>query len=229
MHSEAIPAGVSPYLDHVRRQEMEYLVSYEEFEAGLTAEQRAMLQSSGAAAPDIEFHKTMNSRRITLGLDRDVAESSAASLGWDAEVLLEDPIDVWMDEIPGLNRRQAEEIEARLSGLVERAVAERACSAIISIASAFLDSKNVRLQAAGLAFAAGLPVVGGAHSMQEFASANGVSRQAISKSAKFWQRELKLPPGPHMREEHKCDSYRQAQLTKNHWHNKDYEPNAETD
>ena len=59
----------------------------------------------------------------------------------------------------------------------------------------------------------------GLGTMQDWALQNGVSRAAVSKVAKFWQRELGLPAGSHMRDEQKCRAYSEAQKQK-HWRNR---------
>ena len=65
------------YEDHVARQNTAYLIAFEEFEAGLSVEERALLR--GTATPDIEDHQADSSKRLVFGIDRDVADSSKAS------------------------------------------------------------------------------------------------------------------------------------------------------
>lgn len=203
------------YQDHVRQQEVAYVVEFEAFERGLTPEQRALLQ--GAAAPDLEDHRTMNTRRAVIGVDRDVADSYAAS-EWSAD-FLDSEQDKWREEFPGLSEAEAERLEQKVCGRVEREAEEKRASDLLGLISVLLDCTNLRMQAAALAFAAGLPSVNGFHTMADWAAANGVTRAAISKVAKIWQRRLNLPPGPHLREEKLCEVYAEAQKN-NHWRNR---------
>jgi hypothetical protein len=75
---------------------------------------------------------------------------------------------------------------------------------------------NVKLLVAGLAYAADLAVTNQLGTMQDWAVRNGLSRAAVLKVAKFWQRELGLPASSHMRGEEKCQAYSEAQ-TQKHW------------
>jgi hypothetical protein len=79
--------------------------------------------------------------------------------------------------------------------------------AIERIVGAFLDCANSKLTAAGLAYAADLALTAGLGTMQDYALKIAVSRAAISKNAKFWQRELDLPAASNMRAAEKCRAY----------------------
>jgi hypothetical protein len=90
--------------------------------------------------------------------------------------------------------------------------------AIERIVGGFLDCANSKLTAAGLAYAADLALTAGLGTMQDYALKIAVSRAAISKNAKFWQRELDLPAASNMRGAEKCRAYSEAQKAK-HWRN----------
>ena len=83
------------------------------------------------------------------------------------------------------------------------------------------NASNSKLKAAGLAFASDLALVNNLGTMQDYARTIGVSRAAVSKEAKFWQRELSLAAGSHMRDEEKCRAYSEAQKSK-HWRNQKF-------
>lgn len=201
------------YDDHVRRQEMAYALTYEEFEAGLTPAQRGVLGK--AAAPDLEDHKTMNTRRTVIGVDRDVADSQAASYAPDMASAVDGPAEQ-VAELAGITLDQARAVVAWADARVERESETRKSRVVVKIAGAFLNCANPKLQAAALAYASDLAVTSGMGTMQDYAQTIAVSRAAISKVSKWWQRELELPPGSHMRDEGKCKIYSAAQKAK-HW------------
>lgn len=93
--------------------------------------------------------------------------------------------------------------------------------AIERIVGGFLDCANSKLTAAGLAYAADLALTAGLGTMQDYALKIAVSRAAISKNAKFWQRELGLPAASNMRGAEKCRAYSEAQKAK-HWRNQKF-------
>jgi hypothetical protein len=119
-------------------------------------------------------------------------------------------------ECAGISLDQARRAFAYMVDRIEVESRRKEASAIIMIAGAFLKAANSKLLAAGLAYASDLALTSGMGTMQDWARANSVSRAAVSKVAKFWQRQLGLPAGSHMREEAKCRAYSEAQQTK-HW------------
>jgi len=202
------------YFDHCRRSEVAYLLSYEEWERGLSPADRARL--GRASTPDLDDRRAMGSKRMVLGLERDVAESSAAS---ECEWMVEDSAaDVLREEFPELSADSAERLASKIEERVEAEAARRKAEALLAITTIFLDCSNLRLQAAGLSFCIGLPVPGYS-TLSEWAAAHGVTRQALSKVARDWHDRLGLPEGPHLRDDSLCESYRAAQL-KNHWRRK---------
>jgi hypothetical protein len=200
----------------VRRQELAYVVEFENFEAGLTPEQRIALGRS--AAPDLECHITSNSRHVVFGISRDISESSIASVDW--QEIEDDPVDYWQEELPSISRADAVRLHEIHCAKLAREAEERRAADLLQLISVFLDAENLRLNAAGLAFAAGLPSVGGCHSMHEWAQAHGVTRAALSKVSRQWQKRLNLPPGPHLKDDRLCEVYSEAQTKKSHWRNR---------
>ena len=200
------------YVDHVRREETAYLVEFEQFERTLSAEDRARL--NGAAAPDLEDHYAHSSKRVFVGLDRDAADSYAAA-EWSSPIL-DRPQDEWREAFPVLSEEDADRLEDMVLARVERDGEEKRAADLLGLIAVFLDAENLRMQAAALAFAAGLPSVNGFHSMADWAAAHGITRAAVSKVAKVWQRRLNLPPGPHLKDEDSCKKYSEAQ-SHSHW------------
>lgn len=208
------------YQAHRRREEARYLLSYEEWERTLSPSERARL--GRAAVPDIEDMRSHSSRRVSLGVLTDAAERVSASYTPDIAEALDGTPENPSPEL------LAETLDIPLnvaSGILawhEKSAARRAerikMRAIVRIAGVFLDCANSKLTAAGLAFASDLAVSSGMGTMQDYATQIAVSRAAISKNAKFWQRELELPAASNMRDAEKCRVYSEAQKAK-HWRN----------
>jgi len=205
------------YDAHVVRQNTAYALAFEQFEAGLTPEQRSMLGRHGT--PDIEDHRAIPPRRCLIGITKDAADSPLASYKPDVAA----DIDSIKDEM--LEMGIPKSIVERLSKWHEERVnreAETAKAAIIvKFCGIFLNGSNVRLLAAGLAYSADLALVYGMGTMDAWAKQHGLSRQAVSKVANKWRRELELPGGSHMRDDKNREAYRKAQL-QNHWRKKKY-------
>lgn len=208
------------YQAHRRREESRYLIAYEEWEASLDPSDRQVLGS--AAVPDIEDSRSHSSRRVSLGVLTDAAERVSASYTPDiAEQLdgtAEDPSPELLAETLGIT----ESVAAAILKWHEKAATRKAerikMRAIVRIAGVFLDCANSKLTAAGLAYASDLAVSAAMGTMQDYATKIAVSRAAISKNAKFWQRELELPAASNMRDPEKCRAYSEAQKAK-HWRN----------
>lgn len=206
-------SALGSYEDHAQRQNLAYLLAYEEWENSLSPEQRAVL--GRAASPDLEDHRAHTSKREVIGALADAAErpsasytpSFAAACDSDAEHIA---------EIADIPLKKALIIAVYLRQRIEVEAESRKARIIVRIAGAFLNGANAKLLAAGLAFASDLAVSSGMGTMQDYAKVIAVSRAAISKVAKFWQRELELPAGSHMRDPEKCRAYSEAQKAK-HW------------
>ena len=203
------------YEDHCQRQNLAYLLAFEEWENSLSPRERSLL--GRAASPDLEDHRAHTSKREVIGALGDAAERSAASYSPDLPKEIDSDSDR-LAEIAGISRKQATVAAVFLQKRIEEEAARREARAITAIAGAFLKGANSKLLAAGLAYASDMAITSGLGTMQDWARENGVSRAAVSKVAKFWQRELGLPAGSHMRDEQKCRAYSEAQKSK-HWRN----------
>jgi len=71
------------YEDHAQRQNITYLLAYEEWENSLTPDNRAKL--GRAASPDLEDYRAHTSKRIVIGALADAAERPSASYVPDLE------------------------------------------------------------------------------------------------------------------------------------------------
>lgn len=203
------------YEDHCQRQNLAYLIAYEEWENSLSPRERALL--GRAAAPDLEDHRAHTSKREVIGALGDAAERSAASFSPDLAREIDQDAEM-IAEIADISLQKARIISVFMQKRIEEESAKRESRTIVAIAGAFLKAANSKLLAGGLAFACDLALTAGLGTMQDWARQIGVSRAAVSKVAKWWQRELGLPVGSHMRDEQKCRAYSEAQKQK-HWRN----------
>lgn len=70
-----------------------------------------------------------------------------------------------------------------------------------TIIGALLSSKNPKMAAAALAFAAGLHSLNGIHSQAEYAASLNLTRSALNKSVRAWKRILNLKPSAYTKSE----------------------------
>ena len=196
------------YIDHVKRQNLVYLIAYEEFEKNLSPEER---QIAGlAAAPLLE-------NPVAHGISPicDLSESAVSVTPVDMAQAC-DTLEEVLAEQFDVPIEVARRIARWHTSVVERESDERKATVIARIAGTFLSTGNAKLTSAGLAYAVGLDALNGLGSMAEYAAKIGVSRQAVSKVAKQWQQELSLPASVHMRDDEACETYSEVQTT-NHW------------
>lgn len=201
------------YEDHAQRQNLAYLLAYEEWENSLKPEERALL--GRAASPDLEDHRAHTSKREVIGALADAAERPSASYTPSLAQACDSEAE-HIAEIANIPLQKALIIAVYMRQKIEVEAESRKARVIVRIAGAFLNGANAKSLAAGLAFASDLAVSSNLGTMQDFAKVIAVSRAAISKVAKFWQRELDLPTGSHMRDPEKCRAYSVAQKAK-HW------------
>ncbi|MDR0532518.1 MAG: hypothetical protein LBH01_01030 [Verrucomicrobiales bacterium] len=188
-----------------------YRVLYRDWVKGLNTVQRAELTRLGVLAPD--------SSSQVYKVDCDPEEV------WKAQVTVD------LTELDGLPEKLAERFGipletaqklARWHGLVLSSEAQRYRAFLFQrLIAGFLQAKNPKLAAAGLAFAAELNALNGLGSQAEYARKIGLSRQALSKTTKFWQTELELETSVFQKSEKACGEYARNSLT-NHWRKRKY-------
>ncbi len=211
------------YEAHVTRMNTEYLMEYEQFEKSLSPEERRRL--AGASVPELpSFQARGRGRREVIGISRDAAESPVASFSEDLPGAIDAAADEIREKFLPLSPKLALQIARWHEERVIQESEKRKASVIITIAAAFLGGSNVKLLAAGMAYATDLAITTGMGTMQAWAIKTGLSKSAISKSAKWWKKALGLPGGSHMRDEETCASYSRAQQEK-HWRNNRYGSN----
>jgi hypothetical protein len=86
--------------------------------------------------------------------------------------------------------------------------------ALTRVIAIIYDSNNYKLKLATIVCAFGLPLFLG-KSMKEVAELHGITRQALSKSVKLFQKNFGLPPTRGQKSLEACEKYRQIQLERN--------------
>ena len=170
------------YHAHKRREQALYVLAFDEFEQNLTPEQRRMLGS--AAVPNIEDTRSHDSRRESLGVSVDLVNGDV--LGeWN-------PRPECLASALGVSLEKGCKIFEWHNKAAARSGERIKMWAVIRIAGVSLDCANTRLAAPGLAFEGGLSLQFGLGRIQDCAASMEVSRAAIYKNVKFWQREFDL-------------------------------------
>jgi hypothetical protein len=112
----------------------------------------------------------------------------------------EDPLDELREEFD-VNKDTALRIMAWHKAQLRNEQISTQANTLESIIGALLSSKNPKMAAASLAFAAGLHTLHDIHSQAEYATKIGLSRQAVNKSVRAWKRLLNLNPSAFLKSE----------------------------
>ncbi len=83
--------------------------------------------------------------------------------------------------------------------------------ALTQVIAIIYDSNNYKLKLATIVCSFGLPLFLG-KSMKEIAEIHGVTRQALSKAVKQFQKNFNLPPTRGQKSLAACETYKQVQL-----------------
>jgi hypothetical protein len=102
---------------------------------------------------------------------------------------------------------------------IESALFQHEGDLLAIVVGGLLAAQNPRLSAAGLAFATNLDATNGLGSMAAFGRTLNISRQAVSKVTKAWQRDLGLKPGANQKSTEACEKYSAIGLS-DHWRKK---------
>lgn len=113
------------------------------------------------------------------------------------------PSDEIIDDMPELLRQYVDErVRAEVQDALTRVIA------------LIYDSNNYKLKLATIVCAFGLPLFLG-KSMKDIAAIHGVTRQALSKSVKLFQKNFNLPPVRGQKSLEACEKYREIQIKRN--------------
>lgn len=204
----------SSYESHATRLQKKAEEAHALWLSTLTPEQYQQAIDYGVIDPPKDSHKVGGHPPCQT---KDLAESPRASFEND----IAEDIDTLPEEIAdtfGIPLAIAAEIAQWHEEVVTHAANQYQSHLIQSIVGGILSSRNPKLAAAGIAFATKLDALNGMN-QSDYAAANNISRQAVSKCTKHWQRVLGVAPSAHQKSESACAAYKEA-ATNDHWRQK---------
>lgn len=127
-------------------------------------------------------------------------------------------VDFDYDSIDFGDKSSGDEIIEDMPELLRQYVDERVRAevqdALTRVIALIYDSNNYKLKLATIVCAFGLPLFLG-KSMKDIAIIHGVTRQALSKSVKLFQKNFNLPPVRGQKSLEACEKYREIQIKRN--------------
>jgi hypothetical protein len=178
----------------------------------LTPKQRAKLAKLGIDVPADDSHEVGGHAPTQTS---DFAESPLARVESNIVDELDGPAGPIAErfDVPIDMARQI--LEWHAAG-IEAALRSHEAELLSVVVGGLLASKNVRITAGGLAFAAGMEAANNLGSQAQYARRLGVSRTILSKSVKTWKRDLNLRTTVWQKSDAACETY--ASVTKErHW------------
>ena len=199
------------YATHARDLHARAKAAHREWVAKLTPKGRAFLERAGLLAPP-EDSTEVGGHSPWQSLD--AAESPSART-------VPDPTEC---DTPAERIAEAFDIPLPLATRIldwhelatRDAIYQSQSDLLAIVVGGLLAAKYVRISTAGLAFAANLAATNNLGTPAKFARSLRVSRSALSKSTKAWQRQLQLEPSPHQKSAEACEVYSRIGRT-NHW------------
>jgi hypothetical protein len=130
--------------------------------------------------------------------------------------LLEGSVDFDYDSIDfDYDRLDGEDIISEMPPVLQVYIKEKVRrevqDALTRVIALIYDSNNYRLKVATIVCSFGLPLFLG-KSMKDIAGMHGVTKQALSKSVKLFQKNFGLPPTRGQKSLSACEKYKQIQL-----------------
>lgn len=180
--------------------------------ASMTPDERARLKALGLDRPSEDSTEVSGHSPYEL---QDFAESPQCRTEIDVASFIDTPAEI-LAETYALTLAQADALILWCKAQTAAAIRSHEAHLLQVIVGGLLAAKNPKLSAAGLAFAANLSALNGLGSQSEYAKDNSVSRSAISKIVKAWQRALGLRASAHQKSEKACAAYSTA-ATQSHW------------
>jgi hypothetical protein len=104
-----------------------------------------------------------------------------------------------------------EEMPVVIQDYIQIKIRREVQDALTRVIALIYDSPNYRLKIATIVVSFGLPLFLG-KSMKNIAEMHGVTKQALSKSVKGFQKKFGLPPTRGQKSQAACEKYRQVQL-----------------
>lgn len=120
-----------------------------------------------------------------------------------------DAIDFDYDRLDG--EEVIENMPPVLQEYLKEKIRREVQDALTQVIAIIYDSNNYKLKLATIVCSFGLPLFLG-KSMKEIAEIHGVTRQALSKAVKQFQKNFNLPPTRGQKSLAACETYKQVQL-----------------
>ena len=209
------------YAQGATARDAEYRKAYKAWVEGLDPDDRRELEASGLLAADLGM--ALGVAAASGSRERDAAESSEAAVEVDMAALF-DTLPEFLREKRGLSGEQAAIVSEWHQSTVEKHSLSYKAWLLNKLIAGLLMHANVKLAAGALAFATNLSALNGMGTMTAWARGARVGRAAVSKTTKWWQRELKLPRSVHMKTDFACARYAAAGQS-NHWRKRIYDAN----
>jgi len=214
---------MNDYTFRQKRENEAHEKAYDAWFASLSQEQQKKLRAAGGLSKSARLSKAFVEKTRRKKNDReegsdetcDPADRPAASASFDIAAAVDTLADMLAEE-HGISSEAAAAIAKWHTRNVEAEAISYKAFLFQRLIAGFIEPGNLRIRAAGLAFAANLAALNGIGTLREFARKNGVTPAAVSKEKRRWQKDLKLPPSPHGKSEEACQNYSHAQKSK-HW------------
>jgi len=200
------------YFAHAARLNDRAKAQHKEWVTTLSPEQRKNLQSLGVLdAPDDNHEVGGHAPTQTS----DMAESSLCRVDIDFAAQIDGQAGQIADDFD-VSYQQAEKILAWHLAEVSGAIRSYDADLLSIVVGGLLSSKNIRIAAAGLAFASQMSVANSLGSQAEYSRKIGVSRTILSKSVKAWKKALRLRTNIWQKSDEACETY-SAKAKEKHW------------
>lgn len=201
------------YDSHARALHNRAKQAYATWLASASPEEREKIRNMGVETPPDDNNEVGGHSPYSLS---DIADSPLAKC--DPIIATDEPEDTMADEF-GISPEIARKILSWHSFQIDIAVQQEKANYLQIIVGGLLSSKNPKLNAAGLAFAANLAALNGLPCQREFARQNHISASAISKVVRAWSKALDLRPSAHQKTNEACEVY--SHIGKQgHWRSK---------
>lgn len=201
------------YQAHADRMQREAEEAHKLWVSQMTKEQYEQAVQYGVIDPPKDSHKVGGHSPEQR---KDLPDSPVASMETDMAAEIDRFPEILADRF-GISLAAAQAIATWHGEIVDHTRIQHQAEIIQNIVAGLLSARNPKLSAAGLAFATQLDALNGLN-QTEYATRNNISKSAVSKCTKGWQRALGINPSVHQKSESACESYQQT-AKKAHWRN----------
>lgn len=202
----------STYIDRSRRMQNRATEAYATWVAQMSPDERRKLRDLNLEAAPEDESEVGGHSPFSLS---DIADTPLARVLPDYAASIDKPHEILADEF-GISAEKAARLIQWHNLEIQAAVDREKSNYLQLIIGGLLSSKNPKLNAAGLAFAANLAALNGLPCQREYARQNHISASALSKVVKAWSHTLGLRPSAHQKSEQACATYSEVGK-KNHW------------